>query len=440
MTNGVDFKWSAVRVEPIAARPSVRYSAGMAPTGATKLEISLALQLLRQGDRAGAERRLKAAMKAQPRESAVLSVLGALLAGDKRYREAEPVLRAAASSPAASDAVCFHYGLTLQHLDRPREALEAFGKALARNPNNADAWFGRGSVLLEAGKAEEALAQFDRVLALNRDHYLAHQNKGAALLALNRYAESVASQDACLRINPNFAPAHFAKAQALDNLRQFAPALVSVEAGLLLAPDHAIGWRSRASICLQLGRLDAAIDSLRKALSLQPGNAEWNETLVEYKLTACEWSDYAADLAAARARIETGRSVSPALSVTLPLSAAEQRKAAVARLGPQESRRLAAPGRSEHRAPRPIRLAYLSNELRKHATAQLLIGALERHDRNRFQITVFNDEPRDGSPLQDRVIAAVDVLIDVLQAHDERIVELDHGETNRHSRLPRFSQ
>ena len=396
----------------------------MTAIGDIRIEVRLALQSLGQGDREGAERRLTAAMKAQPRDLGVLSILGAFLTSEKRYREAEPILRTATKSPLVSDATCFHYGLTLQHLDRPRDAAEAFGKALAKNPNNADAWFGRGSVLLEGGKPQEALAQFDRALALNPDSFLAYQNKGAALLELRRYAESVLNQDACLRINPKFAPAFIAKAEALAILKRFESALTCVDAGLSLAPDHAIGWRARAQICLGLRRIDEAIDSMRKAVSFRPAETEWRDTLIETKLRACQWSDYSGDFAALGEMIRTNGAVLPNLCVMLPFSAAEQRRAAAVRVGREARRRNAISTHPANRRSQPIRLAYLSNELRRHPTAILLVGALERHDRRRFEITVFNDEPRDGSLIQKRVIDAVDEFIDVFEIDDERLLDL----------------
>ena len=71
----------------------------------------------------------------------------------------------------------------------------------------------------------------------------------------------------------------------------------------------------------------------------------------------------------------------------------------------------------------PIRIAYLSAELRNHATGHLLVGAIERHDRDRFELTVLNDAPRDGSSEQMRVIDAVDGFVDVFQFDDARLIE-----------------
>ena len=279
-------------------------------------------------------------------------------------------------------------------------------------------------MLAESGKPEEAIVQFDRALALNPDYFRAYQNKGAALLALRRDAEAALTEDACLRIKPSFAPAHFVKARALFNLSCFEPALASVKTGLSLAPDHAPGWRLHADICLKLHRIDEAIASIRKALSLQPSNTEWRDALIELKLRACEWSSYDGDFEALREAIRAGAAISPELCVMLPFSAAEQFQAAAARTGAKTSRgKIVASGRAADGGGR-IRIAYLSGDLRDHATARLFVGALELHNRKRFEVVVFNDEPRDGSAIQNRIVDAVDAFVDVFEFGDERVFEM----------------
>jgi protein O-GlcNAc transferase len=48
---------------------------------------------------------------------------------------------------------------------------------------------------------------------------------------------------------------------------------------------------------------------------------------------------------------------------------------------------------------------------------------IERHDRTRFEITVLNDAPRDGSPEQRRAVDAVDAFVDVFQFDDARLID-----------------
>ena len=56
--------------------------------------------------------------------------------------------------------------------------------------------------------------------------------------------------------------------------------------------------------------------------------------------------------------------------------------------------------------------------------AHLFAGVLERHDKERFEVTVLNAEPRDDSPEQKRIVDAVDAFVDVLEVDDDRLVEL----------------
>jgi protein O-GlcNAc transferase len=386
-----------------------------------ELEFRSALESFRRGDHADAERRLRTAAHAAPRHAGVLNLLGAMLASQEHYLEAEPFLRAATKIPPVSAATLYNHGLALQNLGRPRDALAAFDKALAKDPRSADAWFGRGSVLQESGKTEEAIACFDRALAIDPDYHRALTNKGAALLRLRRFSESLLTLEACLRLNPKFAPGHLNKAAALYNLRRYGLALAAVDTATTLAPDVAKGWETRANICREFSRLDEAIDSIGRALVLDPSNREWRDTLVDLRLRACDWSHYQSDFAALQVDLRAGIAVSPALCLTFPFSSAEQFAAAETR-----ARAAGRPQRGAARRPPHhgrMRIAYLSAELRNHPTSRLFVGAIERHDRDRFEITVLNDAPRDGTSEQKRVIDAVEAFVDVFQFDDARLID-----------------
>ncbi len=394
------------------------------PTTSAELEFRSALESFRRGDHADAERRLRAAAQAEPRHASVLNLLGALLASQQRYREAEPILRAATKIPPASAATLYNYGLALQNLDRPRDALGAFDKALTKNPRSADAWFGRGSVLQESADTKEAIACFDRALAIDSNYHRALANKGAALLRLRRFSESLLNLETCLRLNPTFAAAHLSKAAALYNLRQYGLALGSAETATSLGPDVAKAWETRANICRELGRLDEAIDSIGKAISLDPANKEWRDALVDLRLRACEWSNYQSDFAELREEIRAGVAVSPALCLAFPCSAAEQFAAAQTRAKAVTPARRSGSRNADPSRHGRLRIAYLSGELRNHATGHLFAGVVERHDKARFEVTILNAEPRDDSPVQKRIAYAVEAFVDVAQVDDDRLVEL----------------
>ena len=190
---------------------------------------------------------------------------------------------------------------------------------------------------------------------------------------------------------------------------------------------------------LPLGRLNEATESIGKAISLDPSRTDLRGMLVDLRLRACEWS--------------TIRATSPSSGKTFaPTYLFRSRLHRVSAFARRTVRRRQDAHRGDgpawRRAPRNsaalrhgrIRIAYLSGELRNHATANLFVGVLERHDKKRFEVTVLNTEPRDDSPAQKRVVDAVEAFVDVAEVDDDRLVELHQGERDRYSRQSRRRQ
>jgi protein O-GlcNAc transferase len=72
----------------------------------------------------------------------------------------------------------------------------------------------------------------------------------------------------------------------------------------------------------------------------------------------------------------------------------------------------------ERPAPRPIgpadrrlRIGYLTGDFNQHATALLLAGVIEAHDRAAFEIFAYDYSPEDGSPMRARMVAAFEHFV-----------------------------
>ncbi|HWW24286.1 MAG TPA: hypothetical protein VNZ85_00140, partial [Caulobacter sp.] len=71
-----------------------------------------------------------------------------------------------------------------------------------------------------------------------------------------------------------------------------------------------------------------------------------------------------------------------------------------------------------------VRVAYLSADLHDHATARLMAGLLEAHDRTRFEIFALSYGPDLGGALRDRIDAAIERCIDVRRMSDGQVAAL----------------
>ena len=73
-----------------------------------------------------------------------------------------------------------------------------------------------------------------------------------------------------------------------------------------------------------------------------------------------------------------------------------------------------------------VRVAYLSADFHRHATAYLMAELFERHDRSRFEIIGVSLGRDDGSEMRKRLVAAFDQFHDVRAKSDEEVAKLLH--------------
>jgi predicted O-linked N-acetylglucosamine transferase (SPINDLY family) len=71
------------------------------------------------------------------------------------------------------------------------------------------------------------------------------------------------------------------------------------------------------------------------------------------------------------------------------------------------------------RDPRKIRVAYISADFRDHPVSHLLVGVLEQHDRDRFEVIGVSLRAGEDGALEQRVQRAFDRFIDV-RGHSDR--------------------
>ena len=312
-------------------------------------------------------------------------------------------------------------GKALLELRRPEEALASFDRALAIKPDFAGAHNNRGVVFRGLGRAAEALASFDRVIALQPDYAGAHNNRGNSLRDLKRPDDALASFDRAILLRPNLAEAHSNRGYALRDLKRADEALASFDCAhraqgrpcggaswsrprargaeaarrgapelrpcARFSPSYADAHVGRGNVLFELARPVEAAAAFSKALALNPEQPFAFGLIANAARHACDFAMQLQVEAELEARIDKGKALVPPFALLgYPVSASTQSKAA---------RKYA-----RHRVPflpeplwrgtlyrhQRIRIAYLSGDFLRHATAYLTAGLFELHDRSRFEV------------------------------------------------------
>jgi predicted O-linked N-acetylglucosamine transferase (SPINDLY family) len=383
-----------------------------------------ALAAFQTGDPKAALRLIQSVLAENPDSIDALHLLGLIEARRGRLNEAERAIsRAVALNPRFA-AAQMSLGQVLAEQGRLEDALASLDRALALKPGHEAAELRRAGLLRRLNRLPEALEGFDRVLAANPGNAEAWNNRGVVLKSLGRFEEALSSYDRALAERPGFAAAAGNKGNLLAELNHWEEALAWFDRALALAPGDAQALNNRGNALLALGRPDEALASYERALAANPDIPYTRGAVLHLQMRRCDWRGFREEAEAVAQAVNAGkRAIYPFPFLAVSGSAAEQLACC----------RILAADKCPSTPPRPraaskpggrIRLAYLSSDFHDHATAYLMAGVFERHDRNRFETTALSFGPDHPGPMRPRLKAAFDRFVDVGNRSDGEVVGL----------------
>lgn len=308
---------------------------------------------------------------------------GMLEEAERRY------LKVRQLAPANSDGLHL-LGLVLHQLGRSSEAKDLVCRAIQIDGKAAVFWKTLGVIRRALGDLDGAVAAYSRSLQLDPSDHETYVNRGGALQYLGRGDEAVADYSRALELRPGYGT-------ALVNL------------GLLLRDGGR--WTEALAYLEAAGRVAQpwVKASLRQNLCL------WDR---------CE-EDVADILKAAEA--DSGVLVTPFSLLSIPSSPAQQKSAAET----WASRTMLSGIGCASRLPRQegrIRLGYLSEDFRDHATSYLIAEVFELHNREQFEVFLYSYGRNDNSSMRHRLAATADHFVDIRDLSNEaaaRLIEND---------------
>jgi predicted O-linked N-acetylglucosamine transferase (SPINDLY family) len=332
------------------------------------------------------------------------------------------------AGPARADADR-HWRGGLEHAraGRWKDAEKAYARAVRCVPGDPLYRVNLGQARRKLGDLGGALEQADAALRACPGDALATQLRLAVLLERHCFVDAV---EAAGRVaaRPDADHAHwFDYGVALDGAGRHRDAIGALMQAIVRKPD---GFEAYVVMCNAFDRLGMhaeAVESLRTALVLRPG---WGQALggvVYQALHGCDWSRLDADLAALEATLARPgpHDFGPFMFLSFGASGAVQRRVFEdhARLHAGAVVPLPPPPASTAVRPARLRIGYLSSDFHLHATAVLLVEALERRDPARFEVRLYSHSRDDGSALRARITTACDAFVDVSGLSDREAAQ-----------------
>ncbi len=305
---------------------------------------------------------------------------------------AQLLQRALALAPDDVDALQL-YALLALSAGHASSALPAALRWSQLRPSSAEAKNMLAIALRQCGRLEEAIARLGEAVALDPSYFDARVNLGNALLDAGDAAAALAHYELARSLDPTAASVHNNLGNAYRELREPAKALACYRKALERDPRHARAQANVGNILKDLADTDGAIAAFRRSLALTPDRADvWSNLLL-----TLNGSD----------RIE-------------PAALAAEHLAFGAHFA-----RLITPLPPRAEAPRGdarLRVGYVSSDFRKHAVATFFEPLLDAHDRSRFEVFCYYNQPR-GDEVTARIQAAAEHFVPVSGMSDRALAE-----------------
>jgi predicted O-linked N-acetylglucosamine transferase (SPINDLY family) len=368
----------------------------------------------------------EAALGLDPSHAKALNNCGVALQGLGRLTEARSCFEQASIRDPLFVAPQMNLAQALLKLGLPLEALPVSERVVERRPTDPEAIRDLGNALFALERLEAAFECYTRALQIQPECVDALMSRSAVLQRLKRLEPALADCELALQLRPESVVALCNSANVLLGLNRARAALACFERALALAPGDCSALHGRGAALVELGRLEEAAQAFSELMHVEPDHHSALGNLFHLRMEQCDWHDFDDLWARALDSLRrTRRFVNPLTSLlhedsALKLDCArafvEERFPPQPSLGP-----LPPPGIARGRR---IRVAYVSADFTDHPVAHLLVGVLERHDREQFDIIGVSLRPRRSGSFEERVHGAFDRSIDASAMSDRDIASL----------------
>jgi protein O-GlcNAc transferase len=389
---------------------------------ALQTTLAQAMQLHQGGFLAQAEALYRQILSTHARHIDALHLLGVLCVQSSRADEGVALIQQAVQLNGMVPAMHSNLGNALMAAGRHQEAVAAYNKAIAQQPGYAEAHCNKGNALRQLRRLPQAIAAYDQAIALNPQLPEAWSNRGNALSDLHRHAEAISSFERALALRPAYPEAWSNRGAALSEMGQIDEALKSYAQALSLEPGYAEALNNQGNTLRESGQLEASAASFREALATRP---QYPDALSNLGVTLQDLGQQAEAIAAlrqvlaqqpdhvrARSNLLFSLSFAPDCSPQSYLMEARafgeqamaRAQAAAATAAATAAPFLCAPGAG---TDRPLRVGFVSGDLRHHPVGFFLEGLLNHLDPARVQAVAFSTRAQQdalGQRLQERCV------------------------------------
>jgi predicted O-linked N-acetylglucosamine transferase (SPINDLY family) len=401
------------------------------------------------------------ALEQKPNHLLLLNKMGALARRMGNEEDAEKIFRKAIGIDASQPEAHFNLGNCLSTRGEWLAAIQSYTNSIESKPDFVQAYNNLAIALQNFGRPDEAVKVIETGLSQMPNEPKLHVNKARALQAMALGKAAVAYlRETLSKLGRDFEVLTvLADMEAAQN--DFASAGPHYQEALEIKPESDVVHNNYGNMLQSVGNLDAAMAHYKEAIHINPSFYQALQNLcnilnarkdyaqsLQYleqvcalnpqspylagmqmnaRLHTCTWDNWLTHKSEVESGVSLGqKTVNPFPPLAFFTNVELLSKCAALWTKNECPERNVLPAiKKRSRLPgQKIRVGYYSADLYTHATALLMAGVLEVHDREKFEWIAFSFGPVQDDALSGRVRAAFDQFIDVRSYSDRVVAQL----------------
>ncbi len=319
--------------------------------------------------------------------------------------------------PDYSDAF-YSLGNIYLNLGKNNEAIEAYLGTIKHDPEHSDAFYNLGLVYQNQNKLQDAALCYEKNLSINDNDVMALNNLATVYHLLGMNEKAVGYFEKALKLNPGDASIYSNMGAVFQDMEFFTQAEDFYTQSLKLDPKNAMACYNMGLVLQRQNDIEKSVAWYERALRIQPDYEKAFNSLFHCYQHICDWDktskyNQKLDLLLSKESsdshtyveipfVNLARCEDPLLNYEVAKFWSDDVAYRMARLGVEFD------FEEQKYNKNKIVIGYLSNNFRDHPNAHLIVGLLERHDRDLFEINCYSYGKNDKSYYRKRIEAGCD--------------------------------
>ena len=306
------------------------------------------------------------------------------------------------------------------------EAIQSYEKAIKIQPNFDDPYINLGITYFEIGEINLSIKNYETALKKNPNSAKAYNNLGIVLKDQGFYNEAIKNYEASIKINPNFFETYNNLGIALNEINKFDDAISAYEKSIELNPNYSESFNNLANIYSKKNNLLKAINYYEKSYNINSNNTAL-ASLIYSKMKLSDWSAFD-DFKKVENKLGiNSETIMPFYTLVME----DNPKNQLLRSKNYSKQKLQKFYRKDEEIKvyknKKIKVCYFSADFFDHATMYLISGLFREHNKDKFEILLFDYGNNKKTPFVEGIIKTVDLYKNISEMNDNEIVNLSRN-------------